>query len=194
MAGLKAGEEARFVDQREVQRLGGRAAKHPASYIVYSLLSKHRLFNVVLDVTYGRGGFYSYRKPPFLVGADPWRWDWEVEPDIFIPRPVWALKAILAGLGLSFDVVVCDPPAWERGVAYNRRDIYGSVLGSAELIISKAVELAGQLGIKYFLLHYNKPINLKVVEDVEFRYVARYLNNPDMRTTRFTLYEVGCHG
>ena len=177
------------IDQRDIQRKGGRAAKYPSSYIIYSILTKYNLHNV-LDVTYGRGRFYYYRKPRLLVAADPKVWDWVVEPDIFIPKPVWALEPVLKMLNTRFDVIVCDPPAWEKGVHYNRRDEYSFVLGSAELIIEETIKLARRLEIRYMLLHYNKTIDLPIIENVEFRYIARYLNNQSMKTTYFTLYEV----
>ena len=179
------------VDQREIQKLGGRAARYPSSYIVVTLLEKHGLFSAVLDVTYGRGRFYYCKRPKLLVGVDPRVWGWVVQPDIFIPKPVWAAKPILKQMNFRFDVVVCDPPAWNMGTRYNRREEYSFVIGSAQLIIEESVKLARELGVPYMLLHYNKLLNnLEVVEDIEFVYVARYLNNPGMRTTHFTLYEV----
>jgi len=178
-------------DQHEIQRLGGRAAAYPTSYIVYSILSRHNLFNSVLDVTYGRGRFYAYAKPKLLVGADPKVWEWVVAPDIFIPKPVWALKPVLEKIGARFDVVVCDPPQWKSGVHYHGRDEYSYVVGSVKLIIEHAFRLAKDLGVKYVLLHFDRLIDgYRVAEDVQFRYVARYLNNENMRATHFTLYEV----
>ena len=182
------------VDQRDVQRLGGRAALYPASYIVVTLLERRGLFNRVLDVTYGRGRFYAYRRPRFLVGADPRVWEWIVAPDIFIPKPVWAVKSVLKHMNVRFDVVVCDPP-FRQGTTYSDRDEYGYVLGTPRLIIEKTIELARELGIGYMLLHYSELIDLPIVENIEFRYVSRYLNNPGLRTTTyFTLYRVGSRG
>jgi len=179
------------IDQRDVQRLGGRATRYPTSYIVYSILARHGLYNNVLDVTYGRGRFYYYKRPSFLVGADPKVWEWIVIPDIFIPRPVWSLKPVLEKLDIDFDVVVFDPPAWNPNTYYNRRDEYSYILGTARLIIEKTIELARDLGIKYMLLHYNKVLELEVVENIKFKYVSRYLNNEKLdKTTFFTLYKV----
>jgi len=179
------------VDQREIQKIGGKAALYPSSYIVYSILSRHNLFNNVLDVTYGRGRFYAYAKPKLLVGADPKVWEWIVAPDVFIPRPVWALKPVLEKMGIRFDVVVCDPPQWQEGVHYHARDEYRYVVGSVKMIIESTFRLAKDIGVKYVLLHFNRLIDgYRVVEDVQFRYVARYMNNEEMMTTHFTLYEV----
>ncbi|RLI85089.1 MAG: hypothetical protein DRP01_06965 [Archaeoglobales archaeon] len=180
------------IDQREIQKIGGKASRYPTSYIVVSLLEKHGLFNSVLDVTYGQGRFYYYRRPRFLVGVDPRVWDWVVKPDIFIPKPVWAVKEVIKKLNIVFDVIVCDPPAWNPGTHYNKRDLYSFVVGSSKIIIQKTIELAKELDINYMLLHYKDVINgPKVVEDIEFIYVSRYLNNPDMRRTHFTLYSLG---
>ncbi len=186
------GLKVKVVDQREIQRIGGRASAYPSSYIVVKMLAKHGLFSRVLDVTYGRGRFYYYRRPRFLVGADPKVWEWVVAPDIFIPKPVWALKHVLCNLNLEFDVIVCDPPAWNPSTSYNRRAEYSFIIGSSRLIIEKTVELARELGINYMLLHFNKTIELPIVENIKFRYVARYLNNPNLQaTTLFTLYKIG---
>jgi len=180
-----------IIDQRDIQKLGGKASKYPSSYIVYSILNKHGLYDNVLDVTYGRGRFYYYKKPKFLVAADPKVWEWIVKPDIFIPRPVWALKPILQNIKLTFDVIVCDPPQWKKNTSYSRRDEYSYAIGSATLIINETIKLANQLGIEHMLLHYDKLLdNAIVVEDILFRYVARYLNNPELRATHFTLYRI----
>jgi len=178
------------VDQRDIQSRGGKAAIYPSSYIVYSILSKHNLYNNVLDVTYGRGRFYAYRRPRFLVGADPKVWEWVVVPDVFIPKPVWSLKDVVSRLGIKFDVVVCDPPAWNNDVVYNKRDEYSYVLGSAKMIIENTFRLAKEIDVKYVLLHYKDTLNYEVVEDVIFKYFARYLYNENKNITHFTLYKV----
>lgn len=184
--------DVKVIDQRNIQKLGGKATKYPSSYIVYSILSEHDLFGRVLDVTYGQGRFYAYKRPFLLVGADVKVWDWIVVPDFFILRPVWSLKQVLEKVNMEFDVIVCDPPAWNKGVHYNKRDMFSYVVGTSELIIKYAIKLTRELGVRYMLLHYNKVLdNMKIVDNVEFVYVARYLNNPDYRATYFTLYDVG---
>jgi len=170
--------------------MGGRAAEYPASYVVFKILEKHGLLGTVLDVTYGKGRFYHCRKPDFLIGADPKVWEWVVVPDVFIPRPVWQLKRVLERINVKPDVIVCDPPQWNRDVHYHSRNEYSYLLGSPEQIIEEAVKLAKELGTQYFLLHYNRRIRMDPVDEVEFRYVARFLNNPDLRTTFFSLYQV----
>ena len=178
-----------IVDQRDVQRLGGKAARYPASYIVCTLLLDVDAHSV-LDVTYGRGRFYYYMKPEFLVGADVKVWGWIVKPDIFIQKPVWALDKILNKINIKFDVLVVDPPAWSKGVSYNKREEYSYILGTPELIINEAIKLAKKHEIPYILLHFNKLLDkLPIIENIEFRYVARYLNNPNFKTTYFTLYK-----
>jgi len=183
-------ESVKHMDQREIQKLGGKASRYPASYVVCHFLERYSLRRV-LDVTYGEGRFYAYKRPEFLVGADPRVWNWVVKPDIFINRPVWSLRRILERINVEFDVVVCDPPRWERGTRYRKRDLFSYVVGGAAAIIDHSFKLASELGVGKLLLHYKDVLRgRKVVEDVEFLYVARYLNNPELRTTHFTLYEV----
>jgi len=178
------------IDQRDIQRIGGKAAEYPSSYVVVKLLEKHNLFSTVLDVTYGRGRFYYFRKPSFLIGADPKPWDWVVTPDIFIPRPVWQLFSVLNRLCEKPSVLVCDPPQWNPDVHYHKREEYSYILGSSDLIISESVNLAKQLGIEYLLLHFNKRLDLNLVDEIEFQFVARFLNNPVPKTTYFSLYKI----
>lgn len=181
--------QSNIVDQREIQKKGGKATRAPSSYIVVSILRRHNLFVNVLDVTYGRGRFYSYMRPRILVGADPKVWPWIVKPDIFMPKPVWKLSPILKQIGINFSVIVCDPPFGDTK-RYNKRDEYSFVVGSPRLIIKKTIELAKELGIEYMLLHYDKTIDWPIVEDVKFRCITRYLNNPNPRFTHFTLYKI----
>lgn len=178
------------IDQREIQRLGGKAAECPSSYVVVTMLERNNLFNRVLDVTYGEGRFYCYRKPKLLVGADPYVQEWTVKPDMFIPRPVWSLFSILKDVNIGFDVLVCDPPQWNEGVCYHKRKVYSLVVGDAKLIINESIKLAKQLGIEHMLLHWNKVLDLPIVENKRFLYFARYLHNEGKNTTYFTIYKV----
>jgi len=178
-----------FIDQREIQGKGGKAAKFPSGYIVSKLLGEIEAC-YVLDVTYGEGRFYGYKKPSFLVGCDPKIWSWIVTPDVFIKAPVWHLNPTLTILNIPFDVLVVDPPKWSN-VSYNRRDMFDFVLTDSETILKYAYQLAKNLDIPYMLIHYNKILDYgEIVKKIEFRYIARYLNNPEQRTSFFTLHKI----
>jgi len=181
-----------FIDQRDIQRRGGVYAKYPVAAIVADFLKSIRAKRV-LDVTYGEGRFYKVYRPELLVGADPNVWEWVVRPDIFIPYPVWSVSKVLERIGLrEFDVIVCDPPWGER---HRRRPQYNNLIAfaTAETIIKYAFELAKYLKTPYLLLHYDKLYKCEGwtrVRTVEFRYVARYLNNPGLsRTTYFIMFK-----
>jgi hypothetical protein len=185
-----------FVDQRDVQRMGGLHARFPSSYIVCKLL---RSINArrVLDVTYGVGRFYRLcrREIELLIASDPIKWEWVVEPDVFYQFTVWQLydrvrrgDIVVPGV----DVVVCDPPRWNTSVSYNRRSPYNFVVGTPSLIIDYSVKLAKTLGVKHFLLHYNRVPNIgKPVHAIEFHWFARYLNTEGKNKSYYVLYNVG---
>ena len=175
-----------IIDQREIQRIGGAAAKFPSAYVVNMLLRKIRA-EKVLDVTYGRGRFYYIYRPRLLIGADPVKRDWVVNPDRFYQANVWQLYSLLEER--DFDVVVCDPPKWNRRIKYNKREEYDYVIGDAYSIIMGAIRLAREkTSAKYFLLHYNKLLPLQIIEDVKFVWWARYLYSSNKNPTHFTLY------
>jgi len=180
------------IDQREIQKLGGVYAKYPSAYIIKKLLS-HIKAEKVLDVTYGVGRFYKLYRPYLLIAADVRAWNWIVTPDIFILKPVWGVKEVLdklrlLGFNITFDCLVVDPP---YGKEYHSRDWYSYLVGSPELIINSAFKLAEELDIPYVLLHYNKPPEpkgWKPIYTIKLIYVARYLNNPDLRPSPYILY------
>jgi hypothetical protein len=178
-----------IIDQRDVQRMGGRLAKYPSAYVV-SILLRMAGASRVLDVTYGLGRFYYVYRPRLLVGADPVKRRWIVAPDKFYQTHVWGLAGMLEEHG--FDVVVCDPPKWRRGVHYNKRGEYNLAIGDAYSIVMGGLRLARErAGAKYFLLHYDKVLpGLEVVEDVEFIWWARYLYTEKKRPSHFTLYKL----
>jgi hypothetical protein len=173
------------LDQREIQKKGGKAAKFPSAYIIADILKSINAQSV-LDVTYGKGRFYAIYRPNRLIGADPKKWDWIVEPDEFYQVPVWKLVEIFDG---SADVVVCDPPRWNMDVQYNKRGEYNYIIGTPELIIKYATKIAKKIDA-YLLLHYNKLLNLPVERDVQMRWIARYLNSERPSLSHYTLYFV----
>ena len=126
-----------LLDQREVQRKGGLAAKYPVAYIVAQFLKKYR-FQKVLDVTYGKGRFYRIYRPRVLVGADIVRREWEIVPDLFIQKPVWGLRYERELQNYAFDLLVVDPP-WGKP---QRREEYSELWGTPQLIIDYAIKLA----------------------------------------------------
>jgi len=177
-----------IIDQRDIQKLGGKAAKYPTAYVISTLLKKINAKRV-LDVTYGRGRFYYIYRPEFLAAADPVKRQWVVTPDIFYQTHVWGLFNLLERH--DFDVVVCDPPKWHKGVRYNKREEYNQVIGDAYSIIMGALRLAHEkVAAKYFLLHYDRVLPLEVVEDVEFVWWARYLYTEKKKASHFTLYMI----
>ena len=180
-----------ILDQREVQRKGGLAAKYPTSYIVAQLLKKHK-FERVLDVTFGRGRFYKIYRPRLLIGADPMRREWVVKPDLFFQKPVWSLRYEKELQNYTFDLIVADPP-WGDST-YRRRPEYREALGTPEIILEYAIRLARERGIRFVLVHYNKVPKLdgtEIIENIAFRPVARYLNiDLERFVTYFTLYKI----
>jgi len=188
---LYIANDSEFIDQREIQKLGGACSRYPVAYIIAKLLRTLKAERI-LDVTYGEGRFYKIYRPKLLLAADPNIWDWIVKPDAFIPCPVWNVGKILKKLGLeSFDCIVVDPPWGER---HHKRPLYNNLTSFVfpETIINHAFMIAEDLHIPYLLLHYDKIVERKGwtrVRTIEFRYVSRYLNNPGLtKTTYFILY------
>jgi len=182
----------RVVDQREIQRMGGRRAKYPTAAVVDMLLRPLKPY-CVLETTYGEGRFYAVFRPPYLIGADVARLEWVVRPDEFHQMPVWALYHALRGgrvaLGRRPDAVVCDPPwgFWQRRSHYWRSRAYGS----PRLILEYSLKVAELVGARLFLLHWGEePPALpgwRPERVVAFRPFTRYLNAGETRTF-FALY------
>ena len=180
-----------ILDQREIQKRGGLAAKYPVAYIIAQFLKKYR-FQKVLDVTYGRGRFYKIYRPRLLVGADPVKREWIVKPDLFFQKSVWSLRYEKELQNYMFDLIVVDPP-W-GDTTYRRRPEYREALGTPDLIIEYALKLARERDIRFVLVHYNKVPKLdgmEIIENIAFRPVARYLNvDLERFITYFTLYKL----
>jgi len=53
--------EMLIIDQRNIQKKGGRAARYPYSYALYIFLKRYfNIKNIVIwDCTYGQGRFYA---------------------------------------------------------------------------------------------------------------------------------------
>jgi hypothetical protein len=184
-----------FVDERDVQRMGGLHARFPSSYIVCKLLRSVNARRVI-DVTYGMGRFYRLcrREIELLIASDPIRWKWIVEPDAFYQFTVWQLYNMVRGGKVRIpevDVIVCDPPKWNTSVSYNRRSPYNFVVGTPSLIIDYSVKLARVLNVKHLLLHYNRILKIgRPIHVVEFRWFARYLNAEGKNRSYYVLYDV----
>lgn len=182
------------LDQRQIQGLGGQYAFYPSAKIIEDLIRP--LSPVVLDVTYGKGRFYYFYRPRLLVGSDPYRWEWIVEPDAFYQLTVWALFDKLRKgeirLPDGITLVVVDPPRWTR-CTYRNREEFSSLIGTARLIIQYAYRTAQLLGATYMLLHYNTVPQLEKaqpVKVVKFRFLSRYLNTGNKNTSYYVLYRL----
>jgi len=176
------------IDQRDIQKKGGRAAKYPVSYLITQLL---RSVNArrILDLTYGEGRFYAYSKPPFLHGIDIQRLKWIVTPDIFERKSLFDI----CELERSYDIIVVDPPFTRY--KHSRKKHYTIRDSSPEAMINHACKIAEINDITYVLVH-NKdlfiPNSFKVHICVDFVYVCRYLrNNGFNNTTKFYILNKG---
>jgi hypothetical protein len=182
------------VDQRSVQERGGDFARYPSSYVVCNILRKYGL-NKVLDVTYGEGRFYYLCKSELeIVGADPMKWSWVVKPKQFYQMNVFQLYLMLRDGKIqlpSVDSVVVDPPRWNTGVVYRRRDMYNFLIGTPKLIIEYAAKVAQLLKTRHLLVHYRELLKIEGFEPVhvvEFTWVARYLNTENRNRSMYILY------
>jgi len=178
-----------IVDQRDIQRRGGRCAKYPTSCLIHDMLE--RLLRkqglrpedlVVLDTTYGEGRFYGAWRPYRLIACDIRRWEWVVRPDVFVRAPSWSCWR---KLGLeSVDLVVVDPP-WMEKPGNGTREPYmlRYAFGSPETIILGAITTAEMLQAKHVLVHYTRYIlrpGWRIAGAVKYVYVSRYLKNQDL--------------
>jgi hypothetical protein len=181
------------IDQREIQRLGGKRVYFPTSKVVKDLINP--LDPAVLDVTYGRGRFYYLYRPRALIGSDPYKWDWLVKPDAFYQLTVWALYSKLARGEIKLPqvtLVVVDPPRWTK-CHYNKRREYNALIGTPQLIIQYAYKTAQLVKASHLLVHYNSVPelnNAQILKVVKFTYFARYLNTKNKNTSYFALYRL----
>ena len=184
MARVVGLESVCTIDQREIQKRGGKCSKYPVSCLIYNMLSSVGLIPeslVVLDVTYGVGNFYRAWHPKVLIGSDVKIWRWEIAPDVFILQPSWNVWWTLLKLNIKPDIIVIDPP-WSSN-SHRGRTWYNYSFGTPEQILRGGLESAAKLGIRYALIHYNKvvvPKGWKLVKAVKFIYVSRYLKNNDI--------------
>jgi len=171
----------KIIDQREIQKLGGRLSRYPYSYTLYCFVKKH--FNikdiVIWDCTFGHGRFYAcwLEKPKMLIASDPYVHNWIVKPDIFIPETVWSAKRKIKKLNIKIDLLIVDPPF--GGSEYHSREAYTYLIGSPNLIVEEAFKASNELGIKHIILHYNKIVekeNFKIIDGFTFKAVCRFLN------------------
>jgi len=180
----------RVVDQREVQSRRGVCGKYPVACVVYDMLSKHGLYKRILDVTFGRGRFYAKKLPEFLVGVDPVRRDWIVYPHIFFQKTVQQVYESGVLDGLSFDVVVVDPPFNARRVRWRLRREFEVSMGLPEEIIRYAFALAKLLGVGHLFLHFHYVVPGDIVDVIGFRPISRNFYSNAGLLTFFVLYKV----
>jgi len=176
------------VHQYEIQMRGGVCAKHPVSCLVRDIVNSlfGRTDITIFDVTYGRGSFYATFKPRILIAADPKIWDWEVKPDIFIPKPAWSSHKVLKKMGLQgkIDLVVIDPPwgVFDHSYHYMWKH-YNFLFGTPRDIIKYGMKAAMELHVDYVLIHYNEVYcesPFKVRDAYKYIFVSRYLRQ-DLR-------------
>ncbi|RSN73363.1 hypothetical protein [Candidatus Methanodesulfokora washburnensis] len=180
-----------IVDQRDIQKKT--KARYPSAVVVAKLL-KIANAKTVLDVTYGRGRFYKWEKPQTLIGVDPKLWKWIVEPDIFYQMTVFRFCREIAEENIKLnqvDVVVIDPPAWNYGIRYNKRDEYAYIIGTPQTIIEQGLKAARLLNSRYLLLHFNKMLDLgEKVYIIQFRWFAHYLYTENKNKSYYILYKL----
>jgi len=185
---------AEVVDQRDVQRLGGRCALYPSSCVVWCVISATDSSPKelrILDVTYGEGRFYAAWpvRPALLIGADTEVRRWIVDPDAFIRSSVQTLLPKLRRLGLeSFDVLVVDPP-W--GSKHRSRPQYNVVTDAyAKAILLAALRIADELRIPMLLVHYRDPWipdGWEPIKEIRFVWFSRYLKQPGSKRSWYAL-------
>ena len=116
------------VDQREMQRRGGVCARHPYSCFFCDVLQVLGIEKpIIVDLTYGVGSFYIACRDRIgrLIAIDIRRWEWVVEPDVFIQKPFWLA---VNDIDDRADIVVFDPPyastPSSRSIEYGREWLY----------------------------------------------------------------------
>jgi len=173
--------------------LGGIYHKYPSAKIVADMI-----FNLgdVVDVTYGRGRFYTIYRPKVLVGVDVKKWEWIVTPDKFYNCTVWQFYNMLRHGDVEIsdaDVVVVDPPRWHNHK--HRRSEYNYIVGSPKLIIYYAYNIAELLNAKYLFLHYSEIVGDiiskdKIVRVIKYYYISRYIHVGSKTLSYFILYDL----
>ena len=177
------------VDQRDIQRRGGKCARYPVSCLIHSLLVEAGLEPrdlTVLDLTYGQGRFYAAWRPRVLIGADIHVHNWVVMPDLFVKAPAWVAWRKIKKVDMRPDIVVVDPPWVERGSS--KRRLYGLdlALGTPQIILEAGVKASKELGTRYLLIHFKDrwvPRGWYTIAETRFLYVTRY--NEQNGTTWF---------
>ena len=190
------------IDQRDIQKRGGKCVKFPVSCLIYDLLKSIGLQPeqlIILDVTFGEGRFYGAWRPKLLLGSDIKVYNWVVVPDWFTKCPSWSAWIRVQKLGIKPDLVVVDPPfsSYEGGYEKRKHYMQSLAFGNGKTILEGGLETAKQLGCKNALIHYNKlyvPNDWQLVKYVEFLFFTRYLKqdtkyNPN--TSYFYILERG---
>ena len=179
-------EQIQVINQREIQRRGGKCSRYPSSCIIWDILKEAGLAEragelIIFDATYGEGRFYTAwpRRPFLLLAADIAILHWEVRPDAFIQLPVWASWRVVERLGVKPDVYVLDPPfrMYERGRGVERRDHYlpRNGLGTPEVILREGVRAASRLQAEWLLIKYAEPVKPEGWVLVAERYFRMFL-------------------
>lgn len=180
------GHESLVIDQREIQRRGGKCVKFPVSCLVHDMIVD--VFGdvniVVLDTTYGEGRFYGAFRPLLLLGTDIKIHNWVVKPDWFSLVPSWSAWRMVDKLMVSPDLIVVDPP-WTSYTHRGRKHYYEyRGLGDAKMVLEGAFITARKLGVRYILIHYKDrvvPRDGRILYEKYFIYVSRYLKNNDIK-------------
>jgi len=175
-------QNAVIIDQRKIQKRGGKAAKYPVSYLITQLLYSVNA-KKVLDLTYGEGRFYAYSKPPYLHGIDVKKLRWIVKPDFFEQKSLFCVHE----LPKRYDLIVIDPPFSQR--KYRNRDHYTAKNPNTKAMINHACKIAKLNNIPYVLVHNKElyiPDRFEINACIDFIYACRYLANKDFKnTTKF---------
>jgi hypothetical protein len=180
--------------QSDIQKLGGIYHKYPSAKIVADMISN--LGDIVVDVTYGKGRFYTIYRPKFLIGIDVKKWKWIIAPDKFYNCTVWQFYNMLRRKEIDInyaDVVVADPPRWHEHK--HRRSEYNYIIGSPKLIIYYAYNVAELLNARYIFLHYSKIVGDiiskdKIVRVMRYYYISRYTHTGFRTFSYFILYDL----
>jgi len=154
----------------EVFSLGMRYKSYDIMYMllyrVYRELGINGIMRLV-DLTYGRGRFYRRfpRGKLYIIAIDPYRHEWEVEPDEYhqVTAAEYVDSIVNGGRGITLDVIVVDPP-WsheKRGrsprytgissMPYHQRGV------RSYDIISSALDLRKHYGVP-LIYRYKEPI------------------------------------
>lgn len=163
-----------IIEQKDIQKKGGKCARYPTSCIVRDLIAAARLFKpfkplVILDLTYGEGRFYvSFKNKVKLYGFDILRLEHVVKPYRFYNKSCEKWKRYRDEIN-NVDLVVVDPPfmPYRRG---NEKRKHYAANGAAITCTNEALKAAEYYNAPV-LIHYPfkiTPYQWKILEEVWF--------------------------